>query len=141
MRFLIIKILLADMALRKPALGSVKLNCDVALKTRGGDASVGVIARNDSGELIDGHFKRFRAASALQGELEAIRLACLMALDMNLSLVEIESDNKTAITSVFQNWFLLGRSQNWFWTSRKWHAEEASLSPGLQEQGTEQPTM
>ncbi|CAL5423556.1 unnamed protein product [Camellia sinensis] len=61
-------------------------------------ASIAVLFRNWKGELIDGAVQRLEVNSAMQGEAFAIRKACLMALILNLSQVEIEGDNKTVIS-------------------------------------------
>lgn len=41
---------------------------------------------------MDGSYRRFKTSSVLQGELLASRMACVMARDMGLSNVAIESD-------------------------------------------------
>lgn len=43
-------------------------------------------------KMVDGLFKEFKSLSVLHGELYAVRLGCVMARDLDLHNVEIESD-------------------------------------------------
>ncbi|KAL7241533.1 hypothetical protein ACSBR1_014181 [Camellia fascicularis] len=51
-----------------------------------------------SGNLLTGSTQTCKASSAAQAEAHSVRLACLMAKALNLSRVEIESDNKSVIS-------------------------------------------
>ncbi|KAI8569400.1 hypothetical protein RHMOL_Rhmol02G0276100 [Rhododendron molle] len=62
-----------------PPVGHIKANCDVAMSNEVRDAMAAVILRNSKGEVVDGAvLKGFKVDSVLQGELQAIRLACAM---------------------------------------------------------------
>ncbi|XP_028112211.1 uncharacterized protein LOC114310437 [Camellia sinensis] len=61
-------------------------------------AVLAVILRDSKGNLLDGCAKSCEASSAAQAKAHAIRLAYLMAQALNLSRVEIESDNKSVIS-------------------------------------------
>lgn len=80
-----------------PPPNNLKFNCDVAMGINGSAAVIATVLRDSKGLLIDGRTKHVHVSSVLQGEGEALRLATLMARSKNLSEIEIESDNKTAI--------------------------------------------
>lgn len=83
---------------RAPEKGKFKANCDVAFANSGHTSKASVIFRNWKGKLLDGRAISIQADSSLDGELQAIRVACEMAKGLGLKEVEIESDNKQAIT-------------------------------------------
>ncbi|KAL7183556.1 hypothetical protein ACSBR2_025868 [Camellia fascicularis] len=58
---------------------------------------IAVLFRDCKGHLIEGDFQKVAVHSVMQGEALAVRKACLMAQALNLSKVEIASDNKTVI--------------------------------------------
>lgn len=74
-----------------------KVNCDAAFSKDGGDGSIAVVMRNWDGKLVDGWAKSVKISSPLQGELLAIREACLMISALGMKEVSVESDNKQAI--------------------------------------------
>lgn len=63
----------------------------------GKEAIAAVGFRDFRGRIVDGAVKVFSAGSVLQGELSAIRLACVMANVLGLSNIQVESDCKQAI--------------------------------------------
>ncbi|KAI8573991.1 hypothetical protein RHMOL_Rhmol01G0318700 [Rhododendron molle] len=79
-----------------PPVGHIKANCDVAMSNEGRDAMAAVILRNSRGEVVDGAVKGFKVDSVLQGELQAIRLACATAKDQGWQSLMVESDCKQA---------------------------------------------
>ncbi|KAL7249779.1 hypothetical protein ACSBR1_011873 [Camellia fascicularis] len=80
-----------------PSSGNYKINYDVAVKKGYNQAEVVTILRDCKGELIDGLTKQSCISSSLQGEALACCLACQLAQDYNLSMVEVEGGNKLAI--------------------------------------------
>ncbi|KAK1379408.1 hypothetical protein POM88_026152 [Heracleum sosnowskyi] len=78
-----------------PPINLVKSNCDGAFKR--GTAAISVIGRNSDGKLLDGRGCCISASSPLQAELFAIREACLIIRQQQLSNAIIESDCKIAI--------------------------------------------
>ncbi|KAH7842585.1 hypothetical protein Vadar_007008 [Vaccinium darrowii] len=74
-----------------------KVNCDAASSKDGGDGSITVVMRNWDGNPVDGLAKSVKISSPLQGELLAIREACLMISALGMKGVSVESDNKQAI--------------------------------------------
>ncbi|KAH7859991.1 hypothetical protein Vadar_007952 [Vaccinium darrowii] len=83
---------------RAPDKGNIKANCDVAINKPSHSSKVSVVFRSWDGKLLEGAAKSIRADSSIDGELQAIRLACEMANGLGLKEVEIESDNKQAIS-------------------------------------------
>ncbi|KAH7862425.1 hypothetical protein Vadar_004635 [Vaccinium darrowii] len=83
---------------RAPDHGKFKANCDVAISNSGHSSKTSVVFRNWKGKLLEGRATSIQADSNLDGELQAIRVACEMAKGMGLKEVEIESDNKQAIS-------------------------------------------
>ncbi|GJZ13915.1 reverse transcriptase [Tanacetum coccineum] len=78
-----------------PTSNTVKLNCDASFKTP--DAASGIVARNSVGSLITCFGKKWRCDSALAAELQAIRIACVFALNKGWFNAIIESDSQTTI--------------------------------------------
>ncbi|KAI7980312.1 hypothetical protein LOK49_Contig167G00003 [Camellia lanceoleosa] len=56
-----------------------------------------ILLRDHLGKLVDGTACKIRVRSVAQGELLAIRTACLMASALNLNVVDIEGDCKAVI--------------------------------------------
>lgn len=56
----------------------LKINCDGSFSLFKGKASVGIIARNSEGRLVDGIGKSIPVISALSSEAWAIREVCFM---------------------------------------------------------------
>ncbi|KAI8529571.1 hypothetical protein RHMOL_Rhmol12G0235200 [Rhododendron molle] len=63
----------------------------------GKEAIAAVVFRDFRGRIVDGGVKAFSVGSVLQGELSAIRLACVVANVLGLSNIQVESDCKQAI--------------------------------------------
>lgn len=80
-----------------PPRGKWKFNCDAAFDLRQGTGAVAVLLRDHLGILVDGMVCKVRVRSVAQGELLAVRHACLMAGALNLAAVDIESDCKSVI--------------------------------------------
>ncbi|KAI8020468.1 hypothetical protein LOK49_LG04G00465 [Camellia lanceoleosa] len=72
-----------------PARGTLRVNCDVALHPGSKVGAVAALLRNDQGFLLDGVATTVQCASVLQGEVLAIRLACVMCDTLQLSCVEV----------------------------------------------------
>ncbi|KAH7834120.1 hypothetical protein Vadar_012884 [Vaccinium darrowii] len=73
------------------------MNCDVAVSKNGKEATLAVIVRDCKGTLLNGTVNSAYISSPLQGELLAIRRACVMGKDLGLHGFTIESDNQMAI--------------------------------------------
>ncbi|KAI8005987.1 hypothetical protein LOK49_LG07G01062 [Camellia lanceoleosa] len=80
-----------------PLPGRFKANCDVAIKPGSSSAYMAVLIQDSEGYLMDGVVRIEEVGSVMQGEASAIRWACLVIRDLNLSQVEIVSDNKEVI--------------------------------------------
>lgn len=85
-------------AWRAPDKGKLKVNCDVAIAESGLTCKASAVIRNWKGKLVDGMAKSVTVDSSLDGELQAIRVACEMTNALGLKEVVIESDNKQAIS-------------------------------------------
>ncbi|KAL7239453.1 hypothetical protein ACSBR2_005371 [Camellia fascicularis] len=68
-----------------PLLGRFKVNCDVAIKPGSSRAYMAVLLRDSEGSLMDGVVRMEEVGSVMQGEAMAIRWACLLTRDLNLS--------------------------------------------------------
>lgn len=82
---------------RAPGRGSYKLNCDVAVVDNGKEGKTAAVIRDWKGSLVNGSTGSCEIASTLQGELNAIRMACKMAASMEINQATIESDCQQAI--------------------------------------------
>ncbi|KAI8001262.1 hypothetical protein LOK49_LG09G01962 [Camellia lanceoleosa] len=74
-----------------------RVNCDVVIQPSTKVGAVAALLRNDQGALLDGVAMKVPIASVLQGEVMAIRLACVMCDTLQLSQVEVEENNQGAI--------------------------------------------
>ncbi|KAH7847270.1 hypothetical protein Vadar_023997 [Vaccinium darrowii] len=63
---------------RAPDMGKIKVNCDVALHKSGNNSTISVVLRDRKGRIMDGLAKTVHVESSLNGELQAIRMACVM---------------------------------------------------------------
>ncbi|XP_028077852.1 uncharacterized protein LOC114279770 [Camellia sinensis] len=79
------------------AQGTFRVNCDVAIQPDTKVGAVVALLRNDQGTLLDGVAMKAAIASVLQGEVLAIRLACVMCDTLHLSRAEVEGDNQGVI--------------------------------------------
>lgn len=79
---------------RAPNMGKFKANCYVAIPKSGNMGQIFVVIRDRKGRIVDGLTKTIRAESSLEGELQAIRMACGMVNNLGLKDVEVEFDNK-----------------------------------------------
>ncbi|KAH7865092.1 hypothetical protein Vadar_002098 [Vaccinium darrowii] len=84
-------------AWKAPDCSSFKANCDVAIRPNSSTGVAAIVLRDWKGKVVEGIAKSFQASSPLQGELFAIREACLLMEALGLKGMEIESDNKEAI--------------------------------------------
>lgn len=69
---------------KAPDFLSFKANCDMAVKPNHSVGTVAVVLRDWKGNVVDGRAKSSRFFSSLQGELDAIRVACLMISTLGL---------------------------------------------------------
>ncbi|KAL7264102.1 hypothetical protein ACSBR1_002121 [Camellia fascicularis] len=68
-----------------------------AFDLKQGTGAVAVLLWDHLGLLVDGMACKIRVRSVAQGELLAVRQACLMAVALNRAAVDIESDCKSVI--------------------------------------------
>ncbi|XP_028083788.1 uncharacterized protein LOC114285008 [Camellia sinensis] len=80
-----------------PGLGHFKLNCDASFTKDGSKASLAAILQNREGQLVDGRTSIVHVSSTLQGEAQAVRMACAFFQTLNLSQISVEGDSKTVI--------------------------------------------
>ncbi|KAH7856995.1 hypothetical protein Vadar_007802 [Vaccinium darrowii] len=76
---------------RAPDMGKIKVICDVALPKLGNNSKILVVLRDWKGRVMDGLAKTVHAESSLDGELQAIRMACVMVNSLDLKEAVIES--------------------------------------------------
>lgn len=74
-----------------------KFNSDGAFSSTRSKAAFGIIARDSSGQAHVWRFGRVFASSAIYIEAWALRIACIVALEMNLEEAVFESDCLTLI--------------------------------------------
>ncbi|PRQ44148.1 putative ribonuclease H-like domain-containing protein [Rosa chinensis] len=79
---------------RSPPSGFIKLNSDGSWISTSGEGGIGVIARNEHGQLMGGTAKSVTTSTALQVELQAISDGLSLAISNGWSNVEVESDNQ-----------------------------------------------
>lgn len=80
-----------------PRVGTVKVNCDASFHRSSPKAAAAAIMRDSKGQFINGIVTSFFAASALQAEAVAVRLACRLVQMYGLSMADIENDNQDLI--------------------------------------------
>ncbi|KAI8020766.1 hypothetical protein LOK49_LG03G00049 [Camellia lanceoleosa] len=80
-----------------PDHGQFKFNWDVATKKGSSQASIAVVLRNASGQILNGLSKTEYISSSFQGEALACRWACLFAQACGLPGAIIEGDNRSVI--------------------------------------------
>lgn len=79
----------------------MKYNCDGSFKAR--KASVGILCRNNLGNLIDCHGSLVKASTPLHNELFAIHGTCSLAYQRKSHSAFIESDSLTTILLASSN--------------------------------------
>ncbi|GMP90008.1 hypothetical protein CsSME_00041338 [Camellia sinensis var. sinensis] len=80
-----------------PDQGQFKFNWDVATKKGSSQASIAVVLRNASGQILNGLTKKEYISSSFQGEALACRWTCIFAQACGLQGATIEGDNKSVI--------------------------------------------
>ena len=81
-----------------PLRGKWKFNSDAAaVDLKQGTGAVAVLLLDHIGLLVDGMVCKIRVRSVAQGELLAVRHACLMAVALKLAAADIESECKSVI--------------------------------------------
>ncbi|XP_058201480.1 uncharacterized protein LOC131316197 [Rhododendron vialii] len=83
-----------------PPPGVLKINCDGAYQSSRSYAAFGIIARDSGGLARFLRCDRVKSSSALAIEAWALRIACAIALAMDVSVVIFESDCKNLIDSI-----------------------------------------
>ncbi|GJV89910.1 putative RNA-directed DNA polymerase [Tanacetum coccineum] len=79
-----------------PTSNLMKLNCDASFKDS--SASIGIVARNCNGSLLQCVGEKCRSESVLAADLSAIRSACILAAANGWNHAIIESDSQSAIS-------------------------------------------
>lgn len=77
--------------------GNFKINCDAVVPLNKKEGRIAGVLRNCRGLVLNGFGRTVKVCSSLRGKLLAIRDACLVAVNLGLKGVEVESDNKQAI--------------------------------------------
>ncbi|KAG8662165.1 hypothetical protein MANES_01G072601v8 [Manihot esculenta] len=90
----------------KPPKSSLNFNSDVAWLNSIDKDVISLIVRKN---YIDGRIKRVQCSSPLVGEALAILEACLLAKDMGLSALMIESDFAVIVEAILSIILALGR--------------------------------
>lgn len=83
-----------------PPPSSIKFNCDGAFSSSRSSAAFGCLARDSGGGIQCYRAGRIVASSALATEAWALRIACGMAVDLNLSSAVFESDCKELVDCI-----------------------------------------
>ena len=93
-----------EVSWKKPPMGVYKINVDGATSERGRKSSIGVIIRDFKGEaatglcrLLNGNF------SVLEMEMLAVEAGVLLAKELGLQQIIIESDSLLAVQSISAN--------------------------------------
>lgn len=75
-----------------PTNGGVKVNVDGAFDKSLNSGGIGIIFRNEAGNIVDGFCGVVDAASAIMVEAWALRIAIGMMMDLGLHVAMVESD-------------------------------------------------
>ncbi|KAL3619035.1 hypothetical protein CASFOL_037263 [Castilleja foliolosa] len=78
----------------KPSLGHYKINTDGAFKD--GLAAIGIIIRNDKGDVVLAHWDRVNVESSDQAEVEALGTRIALGQELGLTSWVIETDSSVA---------------------------------------------
>ncbi|XP_043705603.1 uncharacterized protein LOC122655475 [Telopea speciosissima] len=80
-----------------PPVSVLKINCDAALPKGSTEGGLGLIIRDHTGAQHCALSIPYRFGSIIQGELLAIRHALMVARDMRLDRLQVESDSRDAV--------------------------------------------
>lgn len=83
-----------------PDANCFKINCDGSFCRLEEEAGIGVVGRNENGELIDGFCATVRAPDAVMTEAYALRKACMVATSFRSVGVTVETDCKELFDAV-----------------------------------------
>ncbi|OMP06477.1 hypothetical protein CCACVL1_01552 [Corchorus capsularis] len=84
-----------------PPLGVMKINTDASFSTENGEAGLGVVIRDDVGNVIaSGSRRLYFIADSLYAEVHAILFGFEMALELGLDRCIVESDSLLAIREI-----------------------------------------
>lgn len=100
---------------RAPPAGSLKLNVDAAFNQSTGKGAVAVVIRDEGGVRLLTHSRRISAPSPLVAESIAAREALILALNLDLDNILVESDNLGLVNCICK------------------HKSEWSIAPVLQD--------
>lgn len=79
----------------KPANGWVKINCDASWRRESNTGEIGVIARNETGQVIGGANRRKNGWNIEALEAEALLMGVSLAREKQWEKVIFESDSET----------------------------------------------
>ncbi|RYQ81106.1 hypothetical protein Ahy_Scaffold1g107111 [Arachis hypogaea] len=85
---------------RPPPGDWLKTNVDGVYSRSTAEGATAVVIRDNSGKLLTGESMRIRAYSSLAAEAEAMRRALILATNLNMEQILIESDNLPLVQAV-----------------------------------------
>ncbi|XP_057759983.1 uncharacterized protein LOC130980312 [Arachis stenosperma] len=85
---------------RPPPGDWLKANVDDVYSRSTAEGATAVVIRDNSGKLLTGESMRIRAYSSLAAEAEAMRRALILATNLNMEQILIESDNLPLVQAV-----------------------------------------
>ena len=107
-----------------------KINVDAAVFTEAGQCGLGVVIRNDNGQLMGALSKMLPyPLGAMEVEAKAVECRIIFAWEMGLKQVIVEGDSQVAIHALNRRTntpppiqqIILG-AQTWLWNFRSWKA-------------------
>ncbi|XP_043710064.1 uncharacterized protein LOC122658960 [Telopea speciosissima] len=85
---------------KQPEIGHMKINCDAALPLEPTGGGLGVVIRNQRGEILWATSIPVSFFDALLGEFWVVRSTLIDAKDLELTHIIVESDNATVVDTL-----------------------------------------
>ena len=89
---------------KRPANGSLKVNCDDAFDLSSFDAGSSVVVRDCNGKVVDGCNRKFVCDFALVAETTALKDCIKFGLERKLQNVTFEIDSKVLPKMLSKEW-------------------------------------
>lgn len=106
---------------KPPTRGIIKLNSDAAVRDNW--SYLGIMTRNDRGEILEVHSPKICTQSPLVAELMAVKEAMLVCLSNGWKHVECEYNTKSIIQGLNE-----GNNKGFHWTTKSIFKEIRNLS-------------
>ncbi|XP_027155242.1 uncharacterized protein LOC113755435 [Coffea eugenioides] len=88
---------------RPPDAGVVKINTDAAIPTKSAGAGLGMIARDSYGNIVQARgIRKYSRSGAELEKADALRQGLLMAREIGWRRIEMQTDCKAAIETIYK---------------------------------------